>query len=69
MASVNDSTLIYTYPIYLHHIYNRLQHVACSSNTYRHNGGFLINKTGVHRVFLIMVKMNSHAVNFKYMIF
>jgi hypothetical protein len=48
VASVIDSTLINIHSLFTPHIYNRLQHVTYSSDTYRHNGGFLIHKTQVN---------------------
>jgi hypothetical protein len=62
MASVNDNTLSNIHPSVTPHIYNQLQHVTCSSDTYRHNGGFLICKTGAHRAFLWTAKMTSVIV-------
>jgi hypothetical protein len=62
MASVNDNTLSNIRPLVTPYIYDQLQHVTCSSDTYRHNGGFLICKTGAQRAFLGTVKMTSVIV-------
>ena len=62
MTSVNYNTLINTHPLVPLYIYNRLQYVTCSSDTYRQNGGFRIHKTGAHRACLGFVKMTSDIV-------
>ena len=51
------------------HIYNGLQNVTCSSDTYRHNGGFLIHKTGAHRAFMRIVKINSDNLQCRIFVF
>ena len=69
MASVNDDTLINIHSLVTPHIYSQMQHVTCSSDTYRNNGGFLIHKTGAHRAFLGMVKITSGIVQSRAFVF
>ena len=59
MAPVNDNTLVNMHSLVTPHIYSRMQHVICSSDTYRHNGGFLKHKTGAQMAFLGIAKMIS----------
>ena len=69
MALGKDNTLVNTHSLFTPDIYSRMQHVTFSSDTYRHNGGFLIHKTGAHRSFIGRVKMTSGIVQSRTFVF
>ena len=58
MASVND-ILINIHSLVTSYIYNQLQYVMFSSDTYGHNRGHLIHKNVIHKALHGIAKMTS----------
>ena len=68
MASVNDNTLTNIHSVVTPYIYNQLQHVTRSSDTYGYNGEYLIHKSA-HKALLGIAKMKSDILQRRTFVF